>query len=127
MLSEKQKTWEHDDGVMEAEIEKFVGPDLWRKLRSYIGDDVQVNDGLIATREAQNDPLLIQGDLDSVGDAPVGYGLAGFLGPRDQLVRLLLSDSNRQSAHFRPTSIRRCVYGQRSMPSRNQELPVGIA
>jgi len=80
MLSEKQKTWKHDGGVMEAEIEKFVGPDLWRKLRSYIGDDVQINDGLIATREAQNAPLLIQGDLDSVEDAPVGYGLAGFWG-----------------------------------------------
>jgi len=80
MLSEKQETWKHDGGVMEAEIEKFVGPDLWRKLRSYIGGDVQVSDGLIATLVAQNDPLLIQGDLDSIEDTPVGYGLAGFWG-----------------------------------------------
>lgn len=80
MLSEKQKIWKRDGGVMEAKIEEFVGPDLWRKLRSYIGNEVQVNDGLIATRVAQNDPLLIQGDLDSIEDAPVGYGLAGFWG-----------------------------------------------
>jgi len=80
MLSENQKTWKHDGGVMEAKIEEFAGPDLWRKLRSYIGDDVQVNDGLIATRVAQNDPLLVQGDLNSIEDAPVGYGLAGFWG-----------------------------------------------